>query len=241
MRLAPLPLVACLCPVAFAVAACNPQPDPTTAQVDKLEQAIMQKTPPLEQQEKSRQGVLARISGPDVVRLAPHSDVPKVPDAVRGLRVLLADKIVRSHIKPTGADPLGGDKATEEQTKSGCAKTGMGLLEQIGWIAVLDASQPHDLVLRSDCTGNAAIATVDGAMYVLLPSAAGQDGMRFETPAGELVDQFPKAPTTLACPVADEAKCAEAVKEWAVALVVGEVAASTKLGGYATRLRATAR
>jgi hypothetical protein len=183
--------------------------------------------------------VMARIQGPDVVHIPLHTPLPTVPDTLRGLRVLSLDKIISSRVAGQ-VDPTHAAVATGHASQGGCAKEAARIFEPLGWQALLDPVQPHDLVARADCSANAAVATVSGAMYVLLPSRAREDGgMRLETPTGELIDQLQTMPLTLACPIADEAQCIQAVKEYAAAHFVGQVVGSAKLAAFVTQLRSS--
>ncbi len=183
----------------------------------------------------ANQNIAARIQGPDVVHIPPHTALPAVPDSLRGLRVLALDKVVSSQTAQR-VDPSHAAASAEEAKRSGCAKESTTLFGPLGWSAVFDAQEPHDLVTRSECTGNVALTTVGGAMYVLLPSRAKQDGgTRIEAPDGTLIDQLQLMPLTLACPTANQAECVEAVKEYAAAHFIGQVVGSAKLAAYVAK------
>lgn len=185
------------------------------------------------------QDVLARIHAPDVVHLPPHTPLPAVPDALRGWKALAEVNLVTSR---TGLllNP-GRKRADSSEAGAKCAQKGAALFEQLGWTAVFDPAQPHDLVMRSACTTNVVLATLEGTMYVLLPSdAVGPDkGPRIETPSGALIDKLQSLPAVLACPTPDERQCTTAVKEYAVAHFIGQVVGSAGLAQYLATLRAT--
>jgi hypothetical protein len=179
----------------------------------------------------AEQDVVARIQGPDVVHIPSHTSLPMVPDTLRGLRVLALDRIVSSQTAQK-VDAARAAAAAQGANR-GCAKDSAKLFGPLGWSAVFDSTEPHDIVTRSACTGNAAIATVQGAMYVLLPSRAKElGGTRIETPDGDLIDQLQLMPLTLACPTLNEAECVAAVKEYAAAHFIEQVVGSTKLVAY---------
>jgi hypothetical protein len=166
---------------------------------------------------------MARIQGPDVVHLATYYDPPAIPPALRGLRVLVADRIV-------------GDRAAGEsdaQLNTGCMQSAAGLFGQIGWIMVRDPQEPQDLVARGECTASATFVTTDDGLYVLFP---GGTGMRFETPQGVLVQQLLPTARSYKCPTDDQAQCGAVVGQYATAQLIGQIAASPSLRQYATRL-----
>lgn len=166
---------------------------------------------------------LARIHGPDVVRLATYYDPPAIPPALRGLRVLVADRIV-------------GDRAPGEsdaQLNTGCMQSAATLFGQLGWIMVRDPREPQDLVARGECTASATFATMDDGLYVLFP---GGTGMRFESPQGVLVQQLLPTARTYKCPTDDQAQCGTVVGQYASAQLIGQIAASPSLRQYAAHL-----
>jgi hypothetical protein len=164
--------------------------------------------------------VTARINAPGVFPLPLRSAPMSVPAQIAGLRVLLADRIVGPEVDPAA------------KARSACTRDGESLLGQIGWAPVLDGAQPHDLVWRADCTASADFVTgSDGSLYVLLPLDT-RSG-RFEAPDGRVVDELPAVPLTMRCPVADQATCAESLREYFRGVVVGAVAGSAKLRAYA--------
>ena len=166
---------------------------------------------------------MARIQGPDVVHLATYYDPPAVPPALRGLRVLVADRIVGDRV-------LG---ESEAQANSGCLQSAAGLFGQIGWIMVRDLREPQDLVARGECTASATFVTTDDGLYVLFP---GGTGMRFETPQGGLVQQLLPTARTYKCPTDDQAQCSTVVEQYATAQLIGQIASSASLRQYAAHL-----
>ena len=121
---------------------------------------------------------LVRINGADVVHLQTHYEMPNVPASLRGFKVLVVDKIV-------GKQP---SDESERQIERECRQASLILFDQIGWFLVHEATEPHDFVIRADCTASAEFLTVHDSMYVLLPPAS--EGMRIETTAGQLVEQL---------------------------------------------------
>ncbi len=163
----------------------------------------------------------ARINAPDVVHLPLHSEVPTPPVTLKGLRVLIVSE-------------LNGDAAYKAaaSSKTQCDQGAVSLTELVGWVGVSDSSQPHDLVMRAECTSLAGNRASDGALYLLKPLNV--RGPRFETPEGQLIDQIAPSGSTFACPVSDEDKCLAAASEYATAYFVNSVAHSAKLADYVT-------
>ena len=175
--------------------------------------------------------LLARIHGPDVVHLSNFYDPPAMPPALQGLRVLVTDRIV--------GDRQPGE--TEAQLNSGCMQGAAGLFGQIGWVMVRDPQEPHDLVVRAECSASVTFLTTDDSLYVLLPTAGAGVGMRFETPQGALIEQLRPTARTYMCPTVDQAQCGTVAQQYSNAQVIGQLASSTPLRQYAAHLGAGRR
>jgi hypothetical protein len=188
---------------------------------DTIALSAVECVPPLALREAEHDAT-SRIEGTDVVHVPAHSAMPTVPDALRGLRVLAIAPYVESKIASAARRPPQGSCSAAK------------LFEPLGWVEVSDASEPHDLVVRTRCAGS-GVVTGHGAMYVLEPRQQ-DDGPRLETPDGQLIDQLQPGPVTFACPVADTVQCGEAVQQYKIANFIGQVVASTKLASYVAKL-----
>jgi len=169
---------------------------------------------------------LARIHGPGLVPLAGYYEIPELPAPVRGLRVAMVDEIV-------GQRQPG---ETDAQIAGGCQQSAASLFGQLGWVLVRDPTEPHDLVVRGDCSASATFVSIDSSLYVLFPLPA--TGMRFETASGQPLLQLQPTARTFLCPSSDQTQCGSAVDEYVVAQVVDQLAHSAPLANYAARLGA---
>jgi hypothetical protein len=172
---------------------------------------------------------LARIHGPGLVPLAGYYEVPALPAPLQGLRVAMIDEVVGQQQPGESAAQIAG----------GCRQSAASLFGQLGWVLVRDTTQPHDLVVRGDCSASASFITIDDTLYVLFPEPA--TGMRFETASGQPLLQLQPTARTFQCPSDDETQCGSAVQEYVVAQVVGQLARSAPLAHYAASLGAGRR
>jgi hypothetical protein len=171
---------------------------------------------------------LARIHAADVVRLHAYYDQPDIPQVLQRLTVWVTQPIPAT--KP--ADP------SAAQLDRGCAQAAADQFEQMGWHTVFEATQAHNLIARIECTSSVEFLTQDNSMYVLLPPVS--HGIRWETPAGDLIEQQPPSARTLLCPVADQTQCALAIKAYAAHHLMLQVAQSMPLRSYMARRRTIA-
>ncbi len=119
-----------------------------------------------------------------------------------------------------------------DQTRADCAKDGAFLATKLGWVPIVDRAQTFDLVWRAECNTGVSFATgSNGVLYLLLRQDIG--GSRFETPDGRLIDRVEPPPTTVLCPLADQAQCGQAFTAYVHASVVAAIAGSTKLAEFA--------
>jgi hypothetical protein len=169
---------------------------------------------------------LDRIHGAGIMHLQTHYETPEVPASLRGLKVLMLDKIVGKQ----------QSDESDQQVERGCRQASLSLFDQIGWFLVHDATDRHDLVIHAECTASAQFLTEHDSMYVLLPLAS--QGMRIETAAGELVEQLQPMARTVMCPVANQMQCAQAVKEYAASQLIEQIVHSASLASYAARFNA---
>jgi len=169
---------------------------------------------------------LARIHDPTVLLLQPSYAPPPLPAALHGLRVLVVDRVV-------GLE-TGGDLAAAEQ---GCRQTGVLLFDRIGWYMVHDAAEPHDLVVHADCSASVRFLTAADAVFALLPQTT--TGMRISAPDGTALAELQPVPRTLRCPSSNTSSCAEAIKDFAVAHVINQIAHSEPLLRYVQTRGAT--
>jgi hypothetical protein len=171
----------------------------------------------LELQAGAMGDVRARVNSPDVFKLPEHSAASGLPLSMLGLRVRPVEHLLKG-------------------TSSGsCLQLAKQLIEEVGWVPVADASQPHDVVMKSDCFLSATITT-DSGMFVVLPVDV--VGRTFETPDGKPIDRLKPLPSTLRCPGKDEPACTRAMSEFSLTDFVNQVSASGRLADYADQHRA---
>jgi len=158
----------------------------------------------------------ARMEDPSVPVLAPHTPLPTLPPPLRGLRVFNTEA-VRVGVLPAVCHGLG-------------QKFDM----MVGWTFV-EAGQPADLVLKSECFASANVSHGD-RMFELLPLDR-QMSISVSAPDGTLIEQFPPFPPTFACPTNDQPACSAALEEYAVSTMATSIAQSAKVLEYVTKHR----
>jgi hypothetical protein len=163
----------------------------------------------------SQGDIRARGDSPDLLTLPPHSAAPVLPPSLRHLRGLFKER------------PFPG------ANRASCEALGATLASQLGWEYVAVASQPHDIVVQSDCYNVSAVTRNDQKWWFL---PINRRGRRFEAPDGTLIDEIAPPPATISCTLNDEQQCATALREYVLANLVDEMAKSTKLLDYAARL-----
>ena len=170
----------------------------------------------------------ARINAPDVFQLPVHSTLEPLPAALQGLKVRMIDTVVGSGSVASMETP--------EQTRSGCTESAASTARALGWVPVLDHTQPHELVWRADCNVGAAFTTAsNGQLFVLFHP--GLHTSRLETNRGTLIDEIPLPPLTMLCPVADQGQCTASLLEYVPAYLASAVGHSTKLADYLAQQR----
>jgi hypothetical protein len=159
----------------------------------------------------------ARTQAADVVELRSDYEIPQAPNALRGLKVLMIYTLVQDSTP----------SQSEDLRMRGCRDAGLALFDRIGWWLVHDSSETHDIVVRGECATSASFLATGAGLFVLLPTRA--QGMRIETTAGAMIEQLQPIARTLKCPTRAQDQCAQAVKEYVAANLVGQISASRSL------------
>jgi hypothetical protein len=155
----------------------------------------------------------ARMEAPDVFKLALHSPPPPLPPAMQHLRAA-AKAVASDAISAPACEPLIDQ-----------------LIAQAGW-QLTPANAPSDVTLQVQCM-KLAMVNHGGHLFVLLPLQQGRVSVL--APSGELVDELPVLPATMACPSDDEPTCDAAVGEYITAATMGALGNSQKLTDFLKR------
>ena len=169
-------------------------------------------------------GIAAAAPGGDgAVVLPEHTDVPTLPDGLRGLAVRATTHVV------------GGTLLAEAPgaAQKECLDHARTFLEHIGWRVVEDGTA--DLEVDMACTGHVTLLDTPTALQIVLPANAGPSiTLRAN---GAVVDTIPRGPNTLRCDLPASADrtptCAARASEWTSGRLEGLSAASAPLAAFA--------
>jgi len=156
----------------------------------------------------------ARMEDPSVPVLPLHTPLPTMPAALQHLRVF-----------NTEAQRVGVLPAV-------CHGLGQKFDTILGWTPV-EAGQPADIVLKSECFASANVSH-GPRMFELLPLDRTMS-ISVSAPDGTLIEQFPPFPSTFACPTNDQPACSAALEEYAVGTMATSISQSQKILDYVTK------